>query len=289
MGTTLDLISEIRRQVVARSTGRMSIRFPGRTSHVLFLDGHLSFNAHGLGNYLEVPPVDVRFEPMPVQIPTGCGGEQVLLDALDNLDTATLVRIWEPYRDWRVSFLQDPAVHGTKVAAHLKEDPERLARLLRLATMGALGLGPPTECSIEEVLERVTRDAVTDDPWAVLDLPPFSSGAEIKRRYRKLARQLHPDRWPMLEDGAERQRIVQAFRNVRTSYERAMGLTEKAGERNFPRSKVVVPEGMVGERVGGEPPSRVEAGAARAYDAPPPNPTDSLFRRIFESLTKKAS
>ncbi len=298
MGTTLDLIAEIRRHVAARSTGRMAIRFPDRRSHVLFQDGRLSFDGPDFGSYLEVAPVDFAFEPGPVRIPAGAAGEQVLLDALDGLGADTLARIWEPYRDWTVSFLQDPAVHGSTVATHFLEDPERLARLLRLAVIGVLGIEPPTEPPIEEELERVTRAALAGDPWTVLGLPPFSSRTEIKRQYRKLARQLHPDRWPMLEDGVERQRVVQAFREVRVSYERAMDLADKVGETAVPRPRVVVPEGIVGEPVGGNGPAsphpgnRPSSGAAdavRVYDAPPGNPTDSLFRRIFETLTKKAS
>ena len=54
---------------------------------------------------------------------------------------------------------------------------------------------------------------MTEDPYRVLGVSKDSSEAEIKRSYRKLARQYHPDRNP--DDAAAEER----FKSIQTAYE----------------------------------------------------------------------
>ena len=54
---------------------------------------------------------------------------------------------------------------------------------------------------------------MTEDPYRVLGVSKDSSEAEIKRSYRKLARQYHPDRNP--DDAAAEER----FKSIQSAYE----------------------------------------------------------------------
>ena len=60
---------------------------------------------------------------------------------------------------------------------------------------------------------------MAEDPYRVLDVSPDATDAEIKRSYRKLARQYHPDRNP--GDAAAEER----FKAIQAAYE-AVGTAE---------------------------------------------------------------
>ena len=66
---------------------------------------------------------------------------------------------------------------------------------------------------------------MADDPYRVLGVSSDATDAEIKRAYRKLARQHHPDRNP--GDAASEER----FKAIQTSYE-AIGTAEARGEHD---------------------------------------------------------
>jgi curved DNA-binding protein CbpA len=54
------------------------------------------------------------------------------------------------------------------------------------------------------------------DPYRALDVPHDASAGQIKRRYRELARELHPDRVP---DGVERQRRTREMARINAAYD----------------------------------------------------------------------
>ena len=64
---------------------------------------------------------------------------------------------------------------------------------------------------------------MTGDPYRTLDVSKDASDAEIKRAYRKLARQYHPDRNP--GDAAAEER----FKAIQSSYEK-IGTAESRNE-----------------------------------------------------------
>ena len=64
---------------------------------------------------------------------------------------------------------------------------------------------------------------MTDDPYSILGVSKNSTDAEIKRSYRKLARQYHPDRNP--GDAAAEER----FKAIQASYEK-IGTAESRNE-----------------------------------------------------------
>tara|TARA_B100000085_G_scaffold138179_2_gene125895 strand:- start:3241 stop:4203 length:963 start_codon:yes stop_codon:yes gene_type:complete len=64
---------------------------------------------------------------------------------------------------------------------------------------------------------------MTDDPYSILGVSKNSTDAEIKRSYRKLARQYHPDRNP--GDAAAEER----FKAIQSSYEK-IGTAESRNE-----------------------------------------------------------
>ena len=71
---------------------------------------------------------------------------------------------------------------------------------------------------------------MAEDPYRVLGVSSDATDAEIKRAYRKLARQHHPDRNP--GDAASEER----FKAIQTSYE-AIGTAEARGEHD-PRRRM---------------------------------------------------
>ena len=75
---------------------------------------------------------------------------------------------------------------------------------------------------------------VTEDPYSTLDVSKDASDAEIKRSYRKLARQYHPDRNPGDEAAEERFKSIQsAYEKIGTSEGRTEYDQQKRMEEMF--------------------------------------------------------
>lgn len=61
--------------------------------------------------------------------------------------------------------------------------------------------------------------------YRTLGLPPGASLQAIKRAYRKLARQWHPDRFP--EDRAKQQAAAERFKSIHAAYDRLCAASER--------------------------------------------------------------
>tara|TARA_B100000945_G_C20418998_1_gene616725 strand:+ start:382 stop:1365 length:984 start_codon:yes stop_codon:yes gene_type:complete len=80
------------------------------------------------------------------------------------------------------------------------------------------------------------RTNVTEDPYRTLDVSKDASDAEIKRAYRKLARQYHPDRNPGDAAAEERFKSIQsAYEEIGTAEARSNHDQEKRMEEMFRR------------------------------------------------------
>lgn len=71
------------------------------------------------------------------------------------------------------------------------------------------------------------------DPWVLLGVPRSAGDAEIKKAYRRLARELHPDRNRGDDAAAARfQDVARAYESIRDEAARALWLTENEGVRS---------------------------------------------------------
>jgi DnaJ-class molecular chaperone len=80
--------------------------------------------------------------------------------------------------------------------------PSRAGRLLAfLDAVGALEL----------------EGVVVASPYSLLGLPDGASQSEVKRAFRKLAQELHPDRHPAASDD-DRRRLAERFAAIHAAY-----------------------------------------------------------------------
>ena len=307
MGTTLELTREIRDHIVNNSTGRLNITFSDSLRAVDFSDGTIVTRREELFSCLEEPPVDFEFLPMVIpEADELQSGAALLVEALDSMADEALVRVWEVYRDWIIILSQDPDIHRTKVSEHLGKNVGRLRRLLKLAVTGAVSLEPPARRSIPEEMDFIRTATARGNYWEALSVDRSAGRDEIKRAYRALVRQFHPDRWHSSKDDAIKCRIEQTFRDVGHCYENALA--------GVPRRLAIVPRIKPGPvqtdsnrvtTIKATPsPGHQQAAAPNPEPQPRPSPSvvtrygevsqapqliqDSLFRRIFDKLLDAA-
>ena len=112
----------------------------------------------------------------------------------------------------------DPELHEALMQSGEGEGEPVVADVLP-ARLHAEGPGPPAGRSSggEEVTHgrtRVRREWFDKDYYAVLGVPKNASAAEIKKAYRKLAQQHHPDAKPGDPDAEERFKEISAAYDV---------------------------------------------------------------------------
>jgi hypothetical protein len=163
-------------------------------------------------------PVDFHFKSSGIQNPAEPGfGASLLVEAIEAIDQSFLLRIWEPYADWRIRFRSDPEIHNSLVKEHLAADTARLRRLLRLAVSGSISLEPPTTLLTDEI-DQIEKSFASGDWRQVLGVDYSTADSGIKQAYRKLARRFHPDRWITSADMKLRDRIERTFQKVSHAY-----------------------------------------------------------------------
>ncbi len=108
------------------------------------------------------------------------------------------------------------------------------------------------------------------DPYRVLGVDPNASDAAIKRRWRELARELHPDRAANPEDAARMTRrmarVTAAYDLLRDPGRRALHDAHAGGRRDWTRSAAAAEgvDDMMG--YGGPPPPRPTRPVTARFD-----------------------
>jgi hypothetical protein len=219
MATILELAREIRHRLVAQDTGRLTVDYENKDElSIHFSDGAVMTERRVFLSCFDRDPMDFRFMTMDVTAGECAGaGVPLLLEALESIEPATLERIWERYADWKIGFRLDPDIHNTAVKQHIKTQPERLRRLLRLAVSGSLTLEPPKN-SIGDDIQRILE--LPENEWRqILAVDTLATDGDIRRAFRKLATRLHPDRWVTSADLEAQANAEQAFKRVSQAYQ----------------------------------------------------------------------
>jgi hypothetical protein len=138
-------------------------------------------------------------------------GASLLIEAVESIDAAALLRVWAPYGDWKIGFRSDPEIDNTVVRVHLDGHPERLRRLMRLAVSGTITLEPPAKNSIKDDIERICRAGESGKWRDVLGVAADAAPEEVKSAFRKLALRFHPDKWETHPDPRIRDQVERAF------------------------------------------------------------------------------
>jgi len=218
MATVYELAREVRHRLVSKETGCLTVEFPDSSVSIQISEGTVAADRSVLLTCFARNPVDFQFSPLKNRksghyVP----GASLLIEAMEAIDSDNLIRIWEPYADWRILFRLDETLHNTFVKQHLSKDAEVLRRLMRLAVSGTATLQRPT-LLISEEMERIQEAFAAGNWHRVLGVGHKSEKSEIKQAYRKLARRFHPDRWVTSPDMRHRDRIEKTFQIVSHAY-----------------------------------------------------------------------
>ena len=218
MATMIELAREIRHLLVSNETGCLTVEYPDKAVALHLAEGAIAAECAGLVSCLSRNPVDFQFKTMESPISERyVPGATLLLDAIEAIDQKVLVRLWEPYAEWRIVFRLDEEIHNTFVKQHLTSDSDILRRVLRLAVSGSATLERPTILLSEE-MERIEEASISGNWHKVLGIGHSPERFEIKQAYRKLARRFHPDRWVTSVDMRHRDRIERTFQHVSRAY-----------------------------------------------------------------------
>jgi len=218
MATVLELAQEVRHRLVSKATGCLTVDYPDGKAPIYFHDGKVAADRALFMSCLARNPVDFQFESMKNRNPGQyVPGASLLIEAIEAIEPRFLVRVWEPYSEWRIVFRLDEDLHNTFVKQHLTSSTDVLHRLMRLAVSGSATLERPS-LPIGDQMANI-EEAFTSGDWRkVLGVGQGSETSEIKQAYRKLARRFHPDRWISSADMRQRDRIERTFQHISRAY-----------------------------------------------------------------------
>jgi len=218
MATVLELAREVRHRLVSKDTGCLTVDYPDNKVSIHLFEGTISTEPAVFLSCFARNPVDFKFTVAKSRHPgLYVPGASLLIETIEAIDHKFLIRVWEPYAEWRIVFRLDEELHNTFVKQHLASDTGLLRRLMRLAVSGSASIERPTILITEE-MEQI-EEAFTSGDWRkVLGVDHTSEHSEIKKAYRKLARRFHPDRWVTSGDMKHRDRIERTFQRVSRAY-----------------------------------------------------------------------
>ena len=301
MATVLELAREVRQLIVDRSTGRLDITFPDHLTSVDFSDGTIVTSDQIFFPCFKEESLDFSFRTMTVPAADEHqSGAALLIEAMESIDAESLQKVWKPYQEWTILFPQDPDIHNTMVQVHRDKGEGRLRRLMRFAVSGVVTLEPPAPKTVEEEIAEIRSATERGDYWQVLGVTRTATATEIKRAYRKKARQFHPDRWHNTPDAVLKKRVEATFRDVSECYREALELVPRrlpppppptAAEPLSTKptdldTKTVDPE-PVAPKPAATAEKKVAEYAAFGEEKPNQGP-QSLFRKIFDKVFKAA-
>jgi hypothetical protein len=218
MATVLELAREVRHRLVSKDTGCLTVDYPDSKVSIPLSEGTIAAERAVILSCFSRNPVDFQFNAMErPDVGRYVPGASLLIEAIEAIDHQCLIRIWEPYAEWRIVFRLDEDLHNTFVKQHLASDSDLLRRLMRLAVAGSATLARPTILITEE-MEQIEEAFVAGNWHKVLGVGHASEKFEVKRAYRKLARRFHPDRWVTSPDMRHRDRIERTFQRVSRAY-----------------------------------------------------------------------
>jgi hypothetical protein len=238
MATILELAREIRHRLVAKDTGCLTVDYDKEAVSIHFSDGAVTTERGIFLSCFGRDPLDFRFRTTEVPAGEPGAGVSLLIEAIESIAPPSLERIWERYADWKIGFRLDPDIHNSLVKQHIKQEPERLRRLMRLAVSGTLTLEPPQNTIADDV-KRINE--IQGNEWQqILGVDRLAGEREIRGAFRKLAARLHPDRWVTTADLELQAQAEQAFKRVSEAY------TELMKPRPIPRAALPPkpPEGL---------------------------------------------
>jgi curved DNA-binding protein CbpA len=121
------------------------------------------------------------------------------------------------------------------------------------------------------------------DPYRVLDVPRDATREELKRRWRELAREHHPDR--AVGDAAEQHRLTARMARINAAYDLLDDPVRRARYDASPSARRAEQEDWrAGGRAGTGPSWAADApGYRRAEGPPPPPPTRPVTARFDTS------
>jgi hypothetical protein len=218
MPTVLELAQEVRHRLVSKATGCLTVDYPDGTVSIHLCDGAVASERAVFMSCFARNPVDFQFKAIKERNPGPyVPGASLLIEAIEAIEPKFLVRVWESYSDWRISFRLDESLHNTFVKQHLNANTEVLHRLMRLAVSGSATLERPT-ILISDEMEAIEEAFASGDWRKVLGVGQSSEVREVKQAYRKLARRFHPDRWTSSGDMRQRDRIERTFQHISRAY-----------------------------------------------------------------------
>jgi hypothetical protein len=224
MATILELAREVRHQLVSRATGCLTVSYGDGEVSIEMFEGVIVTPRDRFLSCFRKDPEDFRFQITEVQVPDNISssGASLLIEALESINETTLLRVWAPYSNWRISFRDDHEIHNTLIKQHLASSVVRLRRLMRFAVFGGLKLEPPLKKPIPGEADRIRLWSQAGEWWKILGISDQASVAEIKAAFRHLALKFHPDRLEGTTESRERERAVAAFRDVHKAYKQAL-------------------------------------------------------------------